>query len=239
MAHTYAITGDTGTALIMYDDIYQRSSNDYQRAQVDYLKGQTLISVGQTDQAYAAYLDAVANFPLAYDAYLSLVELVNAGYPVSELDRGIVDYYAGEYAVAVAALDRYLGNTPDDPGTAYYYKGLAQRALGETQNAINQWDQLIAAYPDNSLWDNAWEQKAYTQWAYLDQYAEAVQTLLDFIERAPTHSRVDEFLFDAAQIAERSGDLAQASVLWERVALEYGKSDYAFRSLFLHTLEVP
>ncbi len=233
MARTYAITGDTGTALIMYDDIYQRSTNDYQRAHVDYLKGQTLNSIGQTDSAYTAYLDAVTHFPLAYDAYLSLVELVNASYPVSELDRGIVDYFAGEYAVAVAALDRYLGGDPADPGTAFYYKGLSQRALGETDNAIYQWDQLIASYPDNSLWDDAWEQKAYTQWAYQDQYAPAVQTLLDFIDAAPTHSRVDEFLFDAAQIAERSGDLAQASILWERVALEYPGSDYVFRALFL------
>ena len=40
----------------------------------------------------------------------------------------MVDYYAGEYGVALAAIDRYLANTPTDPATAYYYRGLILRA---------------------------------------------------------------------------------------------------------------
>jgi soluble lytic murein transglycosylase len=97
IAQTYADLGDYPTALLMYDDIYRRSSSDYLKAQVDLLKGRAAQDSGQTDVASTAYLDAVLYYPQAYDSYQALVALVNAGYPVDELQRGIVDYYAGEY----------------------------------------------------------------------------------------------------------------------------------------------
>src|SRR4030067_3571750 len=97
------------------------------------------------DQAYAAYLDAVQNFPLSYDSYLALVNLVEAGVPVDELQRGLVDYFAGQYAVAVAAFDRYLQAgpldpaEPEEPATALYYKRLTLRCLGDQQTPIARW----------------------------------------------------------------------------------------------------
>jgi soluble lytic murein transglycosylase len=233
MARMYAITGDTATALVMYKDIYNRATEDATKARVDYLLGQIYASIGETEQAYAAYLDAAQNFPLAYDAYLSLVELVNAGYAVDELTRGLVDYYAGEYQVAVAAFDRYLAASPPDPATALYYKGLALWRQADYTGALQQWEVVIQNHNESNVWDNAWEQKAYTQWYYLDQYPEATQTLVDFVTKAPWHSRAPEFLFDAGRVAERHGKLGRAAELWARVAHEFPGSEYAFRSLFL------
>jgi soluble lytic murein transglycosylase len=233
MARMYAIIGDAATAIVMYNDIYSRASDDATKARVDYLLGQTYASIGQTEQAYTAYLDAVQNYPLAYDAYLSLVELVNAGYPVDELSRGLVDYYAGEYQVAIQAFDRYLAASPANPATALYYKGLSLWRLSDYAGAIQQWDVVIQNHNESNMWDNAWEQKAYTQWYFLDQYPEATQTLVDFVAKAPWHSRGAEFLFDAGRVAERDGKLGMAAQLWERVANEFPGSDYAFRSLFL------
>ena len=43
-----------------------------------------------------------------------------------------------------------------------------------------------------------------------------MQTLLDFADKHPDHARAGEFLFDAAQIAERDGQFDQATELWER-----------------------
>jgi tetratricopeptide (TPR) repeat protein len=169
---------------------------------------------------------------LAYDAYQSLVELVNAGQPVDERS-GIVDYYAGEYMVAQAAIDRYLAGEPADPATAHYYRGLVLRATEDYPGALEEWDQVIQNYSDSALWDEAWEQKAYTQWAYQEDYDAGRQTLENFVAAASNHPRAAEFLFDAAQVAERSGNLDQAAILWRKVGFDYLTSSYAQRGSFL------
>lgn len=233
IAQSHAAVGDYATALGIYQGIYDRTQDDYTKARMDYLMGLAFSAMGQTEQAYAAFQDAVNNYPASYDSYLSLVQLVNAGVAVDDLNRGIVDYFAGEYGVAMAAFDRYFQSGPADPGTARYYNGLALRALGGYAEAVSQWDIIIQNYPDHRLWDKAWEQKAYTQWAYLYDYEQGIQTLLDFVTAYPNHFRAAEFLFDAADVAERNNQLEQASALWERVAGEYPGYEKAQRALFL------
>jgi len=233
IAQSHAAVGDYGTALGMYQDIYQRSSNDLTKARLDYLMGQAYTAMGELDQAYNVYLDAVNSFPTAYDAYRALLILVNDGVPVNELKRGIVDYHAGQYGVALAAFDRYFRSGATELATARYYNGLTNRALGGYQGAIDEWDKLIALYPEDRFWDDAWEQKAYTQWQYLGDYRGAIQTLTDFVSTAPNHPRAPEFLFDAALVAERDGQLNLAAELWERVAVEYPGYEQAFRALYL------
>jgi soluble lytic murein transglycosylase len=122
IGNSYYALGDYQTAIIAYSDIYTRTTSDYTKASMDYVIGLAYTALGQPDQAYAAYQDAVQNYPLSYDTYLGLIELVEAGYPVSDFDRGIIDYFAGQYNLAIAALDRYLLNSSEDAGTALYYK---------------------------------------------------------------------------------------------------------------------
>ncbi len=233
IAHAYAALGDHATAIVAYHDVYTRSANDYTKAAVDYLMGQSYTAIGQTEPAYVAYLDAVENYPLSYDSYQSLIILVEAGYPVSEFDRGLVDYFAGQYSLSIAAFDRYLIASTEKAGRAYYYKGMAYRALDNPGSAVAAWDVLIKSYPDDEYWDDAWEQKAYTQWAYLDQSTGGRQTLLDFVDEYPLHARAAEFLFDAARIAERDGDWNLAASLWERIPPEYPASGLVPRAIFL------
>ncbi|MFO8035283.1 MAG: tetratricopeptide repeat protein [Anaerolineales bacterium] len=248
IGRSYQALEDYDSALVIFKEVYNQTSNDYTKASADYLIGQTYDELDQEDQAQAAYLDAVIKYPLSYDAYLALVELVERGYPVNELDRGLVDYYAGQYTLAIEAFNRYLEDPEaEDPGLAYYYKGFAYYKIGATQyqsgeyqaavntyqNALASWSLLIDNHPDHAYWDEAWEFTAYTQWAYLNQYPEAVQTLLEFVDINPYHGRAPEFLFDAASVSEREGKLEQAASLWKRVYNEYPTSSYANRALFL------
>ena len=233
LANAYQLSGDMPTALTLYEDIYQRTNSDYTRAAVNLRKGQIYTELGETDQAYAAYLDSVNNYPKSYDAYLALVELVDANITVNELQRGIVDYYAGQYGPALAAFDHYLQNNPSDPATAHYYYGLTLAAQGNYEEAIRQWDIVIEKFPDHGLWDEAWEMKGYTQWADLDRASDAITTLSLFAEKSPGHPRAAEFLFDAALAAERDAQYERAIELWERVASIYPDSEYASRALFL------
>jgi len=233
LARTYAITGDYPTAILMYQDMYARAADGYTKAQIDFLLGQTYTANNQVELAYAAYYDAVLYYPYAYGSDHGLVVLVNAGFAVEEYARGLTDYYAGEYSVAIDAFDHSLEAAPTAPGSAHYYKGLCQSALGDSYAAIEQWNIVIQDYPNSALWDEAWEQKAYILWAYLDEYGQARQVLLDFLAVNANHARSAEFLFDAARVAERDGDLAGAAQLWERLAAEYPASEYAYRSLWL------
>lgn len=233
IALAHAEAGDYPTAIALYDQVYASATNDFLKAEMDLRKGQAFTALGQVEDAHAAYLDAVNNFPTSYDTYQALVALVEASVPVSELSRGIIDYHAGQYGVALAAFDRYLqGEAPEMP-TARYYNGLTLRALGGHEDAIREWDKIIVNFPEDRFWDDAWEQKAYTQWAYLEQYEAAIQTLLDFVAAAPDHARAGEFLYDAATVAERDGRLDQAADLWERVFVEYNSYERAWRALYL------
>lgn len=233
LARAYALSGDFATAVVAYQDIYNRTSNDFTKAQMNLLMGQAYLAMDEPEQAYAVYQDNVNNYPLAFDSYTSLIALVNAGVPVEEFNRGLVDYHAGEYGVALAAFDRYLQSSPEDPSSGLYYKGLSLSGLGEYRGAIEAWEEIIRSHPESSFWDEAWEQKAFVHWYYLEQYGRAGETLENFVEEAPTNPRAGEFLFEAARIAERNGKLDQAARLWERSATEYPGTEEAYRALFL------
>jgi soluble lytic murein transglycosylase len=233
MAQAYDLSGDVATALVAYEDIYSRTANDFMRAQLDYLLAQAYLAIGDTELAQEAYLDAVMNYPRSYDSYLALVDLVEAGVPIDELQRGLVDYYAGQYAVAIAAFDRYLQTESADVATALYYKGLAQSAFGEHQAAKDTWAEVIQSHSESDVWDDAWEQTAEVLWFHEGEYRDATEILLDFVEQVPAHPRSAEFLFLAARIAERGDHLDQAARIWERVFAEYPGSDVAVRAIYL------
>jgi soluble lytic murein transglycosylase len=233
LARSYALAGQSEQALAIYDDLYTRSGSDNTRALIDLRKGQLFESIDQPEQAYDAYLDAVTNFPTAFESYSALLTLVEAGIPVDDLNRGLVDFFAGEYGMALAAFDRYLSQTPADPGTALYYSGLAHRAGGRNDKAIESWDLVIQNHPDHPYWDEAWEQKGFTQWYYMEDYAAAIDTFETFTRTNPAHPRAAEFLDDAARVSERSGDLERAASLWRSLTLEYPLDERAPDGLFL------
>ncbi|MEE8357082.1 MAG: tetratricopeptide repeat protein [Anaerolineales bacterium] len=229
----YAALEDHATAIVIYKDVYDQSSNDYAKARSDYLLGLSYLELDQRDLAETAFQDAVIQYPLSYDSYLALLELVNGGFLINDLDRGLVDYFAGQYSHAVEAFDRYLIEPEaGDRGTALYYKGFAFRAMGRHEEALLAWDALITQYPDHSYWDQAWEFKAYSLWFYLGRYVEASQVLQEFVSKSPFHPRAAEFLYDAARVEELTGDLGSAAEIWKRVFNEYPTSTYANFSLF-------
>jgi soluble lytic murein transglycosylase len=233
IAQTRIEIGDYATALGIYESIFNRTDNDYIKAQMDYLGGLAHQEVDQADLANEKFLHAVENYPLSYFSYLALVELVSAEVPVSDLDRGLVDYFAGQYDVGLAALDRHIEAGFDTDGTARYYRALTQRELQNYETAIQELTSFIADYPDHPRWPEAWSDKAYTQWFYLGDYAEAAQTYLDFIDAAPTQPEAVDYLMSAARLLERENRLEEAAAIWQRVADEYPDNLQSSQALFL------
>ncbi len=238
VAQAYASSGDSTTAFSMYESISQASSNDYLKAQIDLLTGRLHLSLGQADLAYENFLDAVDKYPLAYDSYSALVALVNDNIPVDDLNRGLVDYFAGQNGNAVDAFQRYIAANPDNDGTPLYYKGLALFGMGDYESAIQSWTLFIQNYPENSHWAAAWDGNAsvpglaYAQWYSLGLFDTAAQTLVTFVKQAPTDPNAPIYLEDAGRIQERGGKLEEAAQTWERVADEYPNSDLVPESLF-------
>lgn len=233
IAQTRASFGDYAGALILYDQIFAATTNDYVKAQMDYLAGNAHIALGQNTKAYARYTNAVNNYPLSYYAYLSLVALVDAGVEVDELNRGLVDYYANQYDVALVAFDKYIAANPTNDGTAHYFRALTLRDLQRTEEAIAEFDYYIGNYPAHSRWVDAWEDKAFLQWAVLDDYEAAAQTMLTFVSSIPESTYAGTALMSAARIQERNGKLAEAAQTWERVANEYPGNEEVSDALFL------
>lgn len=236
LALSYRINLEAETAVVIYQDLFDHTVDDFQKAQLLFLLGQTYLELGLTEEAYTRFLESVEKYPLSFDSYNALVSLVNNGIAVSDFDRGLVDYYAGEYSLAVSAFDRYINSAPDDfnsEASTFYFRGLAKRALGTPTNAIEDWDKVIENYIGSERWADAWEQKGFTQWAYLDMYSEAVETFLNFAEQAPDHPQAPEFLGFAARVSERDQALERAAQIWDQINIEYPNNPKIYESSFL------
>lgn len=232
LAKAYTLAQDYTSAVTTYLNVYQTSSDDNARANANYLLGRLYLDLGETDQAYARFTESVLRFPSASESYSGLVELVNAGVPVNDLDRGKVDYFAGQYGLGADALTRIIENG-SAPAEAWYYRALCRRAMREYGNALDDFNVVIQNYQGDPVWPLAFSEKAFTLWAYLDQYQQASETLLEYVRLAPDAPDAPDRLYEAARIFERGGYLTKAAETWERVIDAYPSSSNAYRALFL------
>ena len=230
LAGAYQASGDHDAALAEYDAVFAETDQNWRKARVEVLAGQLLYNLGRTDEAYERFQHAVNNYPEAASTFDALLILVNDGMPVDELQRGLTNYYAGNHEPAVAALLRYRElRAANDPSTsaagdstALYHLGLAYAALGQDAQAIAAWRELVANYPGDTYWTDA-----YRQIAFLQPYPDDVETFEAFAADAPEAPEAPEGLFRAARLHERNGDLASAAALWLRIAQEWPEAPEA------------
>lgn len=234
VASTQTKLGNYDTSLALYDGILARAPNDYIKAQAMYEAGVVYQLQGQNDAALEKFKFAVENYPLSYYAYLSLVALLDAGGTVSELDRGLVDYFAGQYDVAIAAFDRYLAaNPPENDGTAYYYRALSKSSLSQYDAALADYETFIANFSAHPKWSDAWGEKAFIEWAHKGEYNRAAETLLEFVRISPANSFAADYLMSTARIYERDAQYDKAVETWSRVINEYPGSQSSSYAAFL------
>lgn len=229
----YAAQGDHSSAVRSYLTAYESTNNEYAKSQANLLLGQSYLALGEPAQAYARYQDSVNNFPRPFDTYTQLVALITDGQPVNEFQRGLVDYYAGQYSVGVEAFDRYLAANPQHNGAAHYYKALCLRALSQPNPAINELDQLIRDHADDPLWAKAWDTRADILWRDLENFDQAAQTLLDFAAKAPAAPEAPDAIFTAGRIYEIGTRLTSAAATWSRLIDEYPSAERSYLALFL------
>jgi soluble lytic murein transglycosylase len=221
IASTYAELGDIASAVALYDGVAARATNDYVKAQAAYETGLVYKDNGQNEEAQGKFRLTVENYPLSYYSYLSLVELLDAGAEVNELDRGLVDYFAGQYDVAIAALTRYMDANPAHDGTPLYYRARAYRDLGDYNSALADYTSFIGSYASHPQWADAWDEKSSVEYYNLGASSVAAETMLSFVQAVPNSELSVDFLMWAARIYETEGMYEAALETWARVANEY------------------
>ncbi len=237
VAGVYLVLEEYDSALEEYQAILDIARIDYYRAKIEYLAGQALAATGQTEAAYARYRQAVDRYPEAGSAYLSLIELVDAGMEVDEFQRGLVDYYAGAaypdaYGAAIRAFDRYLAAEPAEKADqALYYKALALRALDQPQAALEVLEALITGYPQSEQLARAWLEKGATL-VRVGESDAAVKAYQDLAAFFPAHKLAPEALWRAAKLREGEGAYVESARLYEGLQTSFPAFENAEEALW-------
>ena len=232
LALAYVAQENHAAAVAQYDVILAMPDAPVSRARMEYQAGQTLALAGDIDGAYERYATAVDLYPTEYHAWLSLVELVDAGVPVDQFQRGLVDYYAGSYSPAVQAFYNYISEYPlTHSGDAHWYAGLSFLYAGSPALAEGEFQLLIDTHPNNGFWGDAWMGLARAH-ADQDRVAEAVDAYRQLVEELPSHYRAAEALWRAALLLERTGDIEGARAAYLDCGSRYADSDYGPLCLF-------
>jgi soluble lytic murein transglycosylase len=223
--------GEYARAYEKFDEVYNLASDPETKATMNLMAGRALEMIGDVETAYAKYLDSVYSFPKEYESYLGLITLVDAGVAVDEFQRGLVDYHAEAYEPALAAFNRFITDIPT--GAAFFYRGLTRSQLGDPWGALEDLQIVIDSYPEDSIWSQAWFEKAHVEQFQLSDPNSAVATYLNFVAAAPNNGSSPEALFEAARISELTDALEDAASIWIRVPQEYPSSTQAYEGAFL------
>jgi soluble lytic murein transglycosylase len=230
LAHNYA--GDHAAALAQYDALLASAESASLRARIQYQAAQTLLMADERQAAYTRLYDLVTNYYKTAPAYEALVDLIDSGQPVNELQRGLVDYYNDAYDPAVAAFYRAIEADPaGHEGILHYFAGLTYRAAGNYGAAITEFDTLINTHPGDAYVDDAWLAQAWTQYLSGDGES-AVETYTRFVANYPANGLATEALWWAANIRFWDDDCERAAPLFAQLADDYPASGYAADALY-------
>lgn len=231
LADYYLGAGDFGQAVAQYDAIHNLAVTENTRGQMTYRAGAALIRSGDTAAGYERYLVGVNNYPRAYESYLGLVELIDAGYEVSLYQRGLVDYYARAYAPAVAAFESYLqANAADYLPDAHLYLAWSYEGLGNQEAALAQFD-LFAATDDGANAARALAEEA-DFYGRAGMAEAALQSYLELRGAHPGTEQAAEATWQAALLHDGRGERAEAMALYWALVEEYPQHEQVPRALF-------
>ncbi len=207
-------------AITQYETILSLAKIETYRAKILRLAGEAYLAAGDPEAAYEKYLEAVNNYPKAYDSYLALVELVNAQVPVDEFQRGLVDYYAGVYEPAVTAFERYL--VPSEPvtdtvATASVNPGAAlttTQTVTITVPAGEEPGVKPPAFAADALWLLGLSRQA------LGQYNAAILTFRRLLDEYPQSSYWGKTQLEIGKTMISQDEISQAKATFRAFAAE-------------------
>ncbi len=144
------------------DNILGHRESAIYRAGYLYRAGMAHAAAGDEEAAVLRWSMALAEDPASDAAYLSLIQLVNRDVPVDPFLRGEIYLFAGAYAPAVAAFERFLEKSPHAARAGEAWLGTARSRMG-----LEQWaearlaiDRVLADFPNCVCFGEAWLARA-------------------------------------------------------------------------------
>ncbi len=227
LAQLYLENGRLTEAISQYDAIRDLARTEFTKGQMNYLAGMALLAAEDTEGAYGRFRIGITQYPRAYESYLGLVQLVEAGVVVDEYQRGLVNFYAESYQPAIAAFQRAIAIRPDDyPAEAHLYIAWSYEALGNTAEAAAALVQYTALDPASGLFETA------NLRSRLGETAVALQLYRDYLAQFPDGADAPLAAWRAAGLAEDLGDVATAVSLYTLLGTNYPSFDDASEALF-------
>ncbi len=225
---------DFPAAVVQYDALRGDLATGAWAAQMQWLAGAALAQAGDPSKPSGAaqrrWQAAVDADPTSPYAHQSMAALVDAGATVDEYQRGLVNYFNGKYALANAAFERLRASDPTGrKGDAWYYAGLSYLKQGQTNPGLAELGNLIAAYPDNTHWADAWLAQADAR-ARAGDVAGAIDTYRRFAGQRPDAPQAPTALWQAANWQVEAGDLLPAAEAYVALARRYPAADEAWRA---------
>lgn len=227
LAQAYMEAGDYPAAVAQYDAIRDLAQTELTRGEMAYWAGTAELAAGNTEAAYGRFQAALTAYPRAYETYLGLVQLVEAGQPVDEFQRGLVNYYAKSYEPAAAAFARYFQANPEtaDP-EAHLYAAWSYEGLGDLPAALAQ----LEAYASSNPAVAAIERGKLL--ARAGDAAGALENYQFYRQNYPDGESAPFAAWWSAAIAERQGDVATAVTRYTDMADTYSWHEDAPEALF-------
>lgn len=231
LALLYRKLGRTDSAVEYYEKAIALTSQAAYQARLLYEIGLTLQEAERTEEAAKRYREVMDKYPQEYGAYQSLLALISLGAKdIDPLQRGIVDYYAGQYAVCLNILNEYVSdhgarNAP----LAHLYIGLAHRQLGNWKAALQAFEAILAEYPESAYVPQALYQKAYAL-RMLGEDEQALSTYRRLAIWYPRHELLPDALWQQAQLLESLKQWNLASDIYRSLAIQYPQSWLAERA---------
>jgi soluble lytic murein transglycosylase len=234
LAQIYLDGGRFADAAAVYDEILAVAENAGYRTQILYKAGQALAAGGDAPGAIERWRAATAESPKNYNAYLSLVELVNRDVEFDLYQRGYIDLVAEAHQPAINAYQAYLDSVaPTDAraGNALHGLGQAYLGVGSYAEALTVFDRVIAEYPSCDCFGQAWLDKGTAQ-ASLGDSAGARRTYRTFARDFAADALAPEALWQSGRRALAEGNQVEAAVDFLTLADSFPASERAPQALY-------
>ncbi|HOU12314.1 MAG TPA: tetratricopeptide repeat protein [Anaerolineae bacterium] len=223
---TYAALADYAAAMDAYDGILNVAQIASYRARIMAQAADTALLFGDNAEAYQRMQTLIATYPTQAAAHPALVTLINAGQPVDETLRGLVNYHAKAYDPAIQAFTRVINASASHGGEPHYYIGLSHLGAGNYAQALSAFEMLLKDHVGDDYWGSGWIGKAQAL-AALGRTDEAVKAYRTLPAELPNHPRAAEALRNAADLLERAGRFTEAAALYREMAETYPNDENA------------
>ncbi len=232
LALAYRAAQQYGPAIAQYEAILERAKVLAYRARIQVELAGDLINAGQRPRATEVLREVMNGAadvnPSAAAAALQTV--LNLGVAVDEVQRGIINYKAGNHAAAQQAFRRAIQQDVARANEIRYWAGLNYLALNDPLNAYRNFDQTIADGPTSVRYADTLLKKgqSLSDAADVDGSAAAYRLLL---QNAPNDAQAPQAGFGLARMYERFQQWPQAEEAFRQTHTRYPNSDVAPEAL--------